>query len=281
MCFLDEGVIREEGPPSQILVRTTGGADPRVPVARDRGGSGLIARIRRAPKAPLSVAGILATPLFFVGADGVLAEAGRADRACERQARRPRRSTIALIYLLSFGVSALVVLVGAASMLLQRLWGSSCRPYRHRGHHRAPPPAGYLGGGARGALPDRCRPRPPQEPVGSLPSRRVGGERASDGRSARALDDCSRRCSDRDRRRARHPASPRREAASSPARRRTATSPGRVPEGEAGLAIQRQHRLDRLPGAVGPGQDGPAQGDGRREPEAQDHGQRDHRPRRT
>ena len=82
VCFLDEGVIREEGPPCADLLRAAGGADPRVPGARARGGSGLIARIRRAPKAPLSVAGILATPLFFAALMAFSLTAGRADRAC-------------------------------------------------------------------------------------------------------------------------------------------------------------------------------------------------------
>jgi hypothetical protein len=81
------------------------------------------ARLRRAPRAPLAVAAILATPLFFVGlmAFSLLLEEPTVDAS--GKLGDPARSTIALIYLLSFAVSAFVVLVGAASMLLQRLWG--------------------------------------------------------------------------------------------------------------------------------------------------------------
>ena len=79
----------------------------------------MLARIRRAPKAPLSVAGILATPLFFVA---LMAFSLRLDEPTVHVSasgaevlRDPLKSTVALIYLASFGVCALVVLAGVVS----------------------------------------------------------------------------------------------------------------------------------------------------------------------
>ena len=79
-------------------------------------------RLRSTSKAPLSVAGILATPLFFVA---LMAFSLRFDEPSVRVAangarvvEEPLGSTVALIYLLSFGVSAAVVLVGVAAMLV-------------------------------------------------------------------------------------------------------------------------------------------------------------------
>ena len=79
-------------------------------------------RLRRAPKAPLAVAGILATPLFFVG---LMAFSLLIDKPSVEVTRRgaevladPARATVAAIYLLSLGVSALVVLMGALALLL-------------------------------------------------------------------------------------------------------------------------------------------------------------------
>ncbi len=79
-------------------------------------------RLRRAPKAPLAVAGILATPLFFVG---LMAFSLLLDKPSVEVTRRgaevladPARATVAAIYLLSLGVSALVVLIGILALLL-------------------------------------------------------------------------------------------------------------------------------------------------------------------
>ena len=57
VCFLDDGVILEEGPPEQIFTAPERGADPGVPRPHHRGG----AAVRRAgsrPKAPLAIAGV-------------------------------------------------------------------------------------------------------------------------------------------------------------------------------------------------------------------------------
>ena len=82
----------------------------------------MIGRFRRARRAPLAVAGILATPLFFVA---LMAFALRLEEPSVQIAANgvrtvgdPLGSTVATIYLLSFGVSAVVVLVGVGAMLL-------------------------------------------------------------------------------------------------------------------------------------------------------------------
>ena len=79
-------------------------------------------RLRQAPKAPLAVAGILATPLFFVG---LMAFALLVDKPSVQVTATgaevladPLRSTVAAIYLLALGVSALVVLIGVLALLL-------------------------------------------------------------------------------------------------------------------------------------------------------------------
>jgi hypothetical protein len=79
-------------------------------------------RLRRAPRAPLAIAGILATPLFFVG---LMAFSLWLDKPSVEVTRRgaevlgdPVRGTVATIYLLSFGVSALVVGIGVLALLL-------------------------------------------------------------------------------------------------------------------------------------------------------------------
>ena len=79
-------------------------------------------RLRGASKAPLSVAGILATPLFFVA---LMAFSLLVDKPSVEVTKRgvevlaePLRTTVATIYLLSFGVSACVVLVGVVALLL-------------------------------------------------------------------------------------------------------------------------------------------------------------------
>jgi hypothetical protein len=76
-----------------------------------------VRRLRRAPRAPLAVASILATPLFFVALMAFSLWLDEPTVDGETLAD-PARSTVALIYLLAFGVSALVVLVGVLAMLL-------------------------------------------------------------------------------------------------------------------------------------------------------------------
>jgi hypothetical protein len=83
-----------------------------------------VRRLRSAPRAPLAVAGILATPLFFVG---LMAFSLWLDKPTVQGVKNgkevlgdPLKSTVATIYLLSFGVSVLVVLVGLFAMLAPR-----------------------------------------------------------------------------------------------------------------------------------------------------------------
>ena len=84
----------------------------------------MVDRLRHARKAPLAVAGILATPLFFVSLMAfslwldeptVTVNANGAEVLGD-----PSRATVAQIYLLSFGVSAAVVLVGIAALFVRR-----------------------------------------------------------------------------------------------------------------------------------------------------------------
>ena len=82
----------------------------------------MIGRLRRAPRAPLAVAGILATPLFFVAlmAFSLLLDEPSVEvtNSGTEVLADATRGTVATIYLLSFAVSAAVVLVGLAAMLL-------------------------------------------------------------------------------------------------------------------------------------------------------------------
>jgi hypothetical protein len=80
-----------------------------------------VRRLQRAPKASLAVAGILATPLFFVA---LLALSLKLDEPSVHMARNgaevlgdPTKGTIGTIYLFAFGISLGIVLVGALSML--------------------------------------------------------------------------------------------------------------------------------------------------------------------
>ena len=79
-------------------------------------------RLRHVSKAPLAVAGILATPLFFVSlmAFSLVLDKPSVDvtRNGAEVLADPARSTVAAIYLLSIGVSALVVLIGVLALLL-------------------------------------------------------------------------------------------------------------------------------------------------------------------
>jgi hypothetical protein len=79
-------------------------------------------RLRRAPRAPLAVAGILATPLFFVA---LMAFSLLLDKPTVHVAKSgaevlgdPLKSTVLEIYLYSFGLSIALVLVGVVAMLL-------------------------------------------------------------------------------------------------------------------------------------------------------------------
>ena len=79
-------------------------------------------RLRRAPRAPLAVAGILATPLFFVS---LMAFSLLLDKPTVHVAKSgaevlgdPLKSTVLEIYLYSFGLSIALVLVGVVAMLL-------------------------------------------------------------------------------------------------------------------------------------------------------------------
>jgi len=82
----------------------------------------VIGRLRHAPRAPLAVAGILATPLFFVALMAFSLKLDKPSVEIGKSGAKvlgdPAGSTVATIYLLSFGVSALVVLVGLAAMFL-------------------------------------------------------------------------------------------------------------------------------------------------------------------
>jgi hypothetical protein len=81
-------------------------------------------RLRRARKAPLAVAAILATPLFFVA---LMAFSLDHDKPSVRMTKKgaqvlgdPTKGTVSTIYLLSFGVFVGVVLAGLAALLLPR-----------------------------------------------------------------------------------------------------------------------------------------------------------------
>jgi hypothetical protein len=82
-----------------------------------------VSRLRGAPKAPLAVAGILATPLFFVG---LMAFSLKLDKPTVQLTSEgaqvlgdPTKGTVAAIYLAALGVSAAVVLVGVVATLLR------------------------------------------------------------------------------------------------------------------------------------------------------------------
>ena len=183
------------------------------------------------PKAPLAVAGILATPLFFVA---LMAFSLVFDKPSvevtkkERRSRRPGAVHVATIYLLSFGVSALVVLIGVLALLLPvkaAVFVPSHR--RDRSHDRAPSSARHGGGRAHGALSRRGRPHSDEGSVGSHPPRRVGGECAPNGQPDRSLDDRYSGCGDRGRCGAR---------CSSPARCLAAGSPAPAGNGASRVA---------------------------------------------
>ncbi len=85
------------------------------------------ARLRRMPKVPLAVAGILATPLFFVA---LMALSLDLDEPTVHVAASgaetlgdPRKGAVGLIYLAALGVSGIVVLAGIVGMFVGRRVG--------------------------------------------------------------------------------------------------------------------------------------------------------------
>jgi hypothetical protein len=82
-----------------------------------------VSRLRRAPRAPLAVAGILATPLFFVG---LMAFSLRLDKPSVHVTAKgahvlgdPAKAAVWSIYLAALCVSLAVVLVGVLAMPLR------------------------------------------------------------------------------------------------------------------------------------------------------------------
>jgi hypothetical protein len=81
-----------------------------------------VRRLRGVSKGPLAVAGILATPLFFVG---LMAFSLKLDKPTFRVANGsrelgdPLKATVWKIYLLAFAVSLAVVLVGVLALLVR------------------------------------------------------------------------------------------------------------------------------------------------------------------
>ena len=151
-------------------------------------------RLRHAPKAPLAVAGILATPLFFVAlmAFSLVLDKPSVDVTTKgaEVLGDPARATIAAIYLLSIGVSALVVLIGVLALLL---------PVRAAVFV---PAIGAIGvtialllpldtaeAEHTSRYPDGVDLIPRSDPVRPDPPRRVGGECPPNGQPDRPLDD--------------------------------------------------------------------------------------------
>jgi hypothetical protein len=79
-------------------------------------------RFRGASKAPLAVAGILAAPLFFVA---LMAFSLRFDKpqGTTQALADPTKGTVGTIYLATFAVVAVILLVGALAMLLRSRLG--------------------------------------------------------------------------------------------------------------------------------------------------------------
>ena len=117
VCFLDAGVIREQGPPAEIF------SSPREPRTREflsarARGRPAVRRFRGASKAPLAVAGILAAPLFFVALMAFSLKFDKPEGASPELAD-PTSGTVWKIYLVTFGVVGALVLVGALSILVR------------------------------------------------------------------------------------------------------------------------------------------------------------------
>ena len=79
-------------------------------------------RLRGTSKTPLAVAGILATPLFFVA---LMAFSLKLDKPSHHVTKKgalvlgdPTKATIGKIYLLSLGVSVAIVVIGVVAMFL-------------------------------------------------------------------------------------------------------------------------------------------------------------------
>jgi hypothetical protein len=81
----------------------------------------VLQRLKDARKTPLAVAGILATPLFFVALMAFSLLLDKPTMAANGELGDPSPSTVRTIYLLSFGVSAGIVLVGVLALFMPRL----------------------------------------------------------------------------------------------------------------------------------------------------------------
>src|SRR5205823_6952662 len=102
-------------------------ADARVPGADHRGGTALIARLRTGSKAPLAVAAILSTPLFFASlmAMSLAEEKPTLSHVLSHgktvvRLGDPAGRTEAAIWLLALVPGAGVVLVGVGAIALGR-----------------------------------------------------------------------------------------------------------------------------------------------------------------
>ena len=84
----------------------------------------LYERFRHTRKPPLAVAGILATPLFFVALMAFSLWLDKPTVTVNENGAEvladPSRATVGKIYLLSFGVSAAILLVGVAALFVRR-----------------------------------------------------------------------------------------------------------------------------------------------------------------
>src|SRR5262249_2487135 len=114
------------GPAGADLLGTAQGADAGVP-RPDHRGRAAVTRLRKAPKAPLAVAGILATPLFFVAlmAMSLAVEKPTVTHIVEHgktvaKLGDPSGTTELAIWLLAIVAPAVLVLVGAWRMLIGR-----------------------------------------------------------------------------------------------------------------------------------------------------------------
>ena len=126
VCFLDAGVILEEGPPGEIFSLAARAADARVPRPRARSGADVMRRLRSRLESSARGRGHPRDAALLRGVDGDVARRREAERPARRQApqgrvpatrraRRRRRSGC------SRSCRALaLVLLGVASMLLRR-----------------------------------------------------------------------------------------------------------------------------------------------------------------
>jgi hypothetical protein len=87
-----------------------------------------LSRLRGASKAPLSVAGILAVPLFFVGLMAFSLKLDKPSHHVTASGKHvlgdPTKGTVGTIYLCAFGVCAALLLVGFLAILLRSRLGT-------------------------------------------------------------------------------------------------------------------------------------------------------------